>query len=173
MNILPSLWRIILHAGKQIIERFAFSRTAALLLAAATTGTTASIAAHWFELPLHWYPAYFAGAPVFGLLLMFLCQELWDLSLERRSRNKEPEELEKFVVSVRYIDKEWHEVFEQADMFLEQAIELFSGIVQDLYDVVGDQVEGNNLAIQRNHRNLCREFTNRRFSIVSASVRPS
>ena len=144
MNIPLSHWRIILHAGKQTIERFAISRTAALFLAAAATGIAASIATVWFELPLHWYPAYFTGAPVLGLLLVFLYQELRNVSLERRCRNKKPEELEKFVVSVRYIDEEWHEVFEQTDMLLEQAIELFSETVQDLYEVVGDQVEGTN-----------------------------
>ena len=79
-----------------------------------------------------------------GLLLVFLYQELRNVSLERRCRNKKPEELEKFVVSVRYIDEEWHEVFERTDMLLEQAIELFSETVQDLYEVVGDQVEGTN-----------------------------
>ena len=103
-------------------------------------GLTALLANLWLELPTHWYPSYFTGAPVLGGLLAILAQELWRTRKERKSQGTDPEWLEKFIVSIEYIDQGWHQVFELTESLIEQGRELFGEVNQELYEEIGDVV---------------------------------
>ena len=56
---------------------------------------------------------------------------------ERKNRPKEPNHLEKFAVSIKYLDREWHEPFEMAGGFYDQSVALFVDVtseIGELYD---------------------------------------
>jgi len=75
---------------------------------------------------------------------MALSVVIWQRLKERRNRYGEPEEMEKLVISIRYIDEEWHDVLELASRFIAEGRHLFSEVNGELHQFVGEEVSGAN-----------------------------
>ena len=118
--------------------------TDSIVLVTILSGSIALLATLWLEIPTHWYPSYFVGAPVVGCLLTSLTQATWAIAQERKRRRMAPEQSEQFISSVRHIDQQWHQSFESVAKFLQEGIDLFRQINKELYESVGDTVKDHN-----------------------------
>ena len=118
--------------------------TYSIVLVTILSGSIALLATLWLEIPTHWYPSYFVGAPVVGCLLTSLTQATWAIAQERKRRRMAPEQSEQFISSVRHIDQQWHQSFESVAKFLQEGIDLFRQINKELYESIGDTVKDHN-----------------------------
>ena len=107
-------------------------QTTTIVFTTTVSASVAALASPWLDIPQHWEPSYFAGTPAFTCLLTFLVQKVTVAIHERRSRQRYPEHLERFTVSVEYIDREWHRAFELAGQLVEEADTLFGSILDEL-----------------------------------------
>ena len=108
------------------------------------SGCFVLISAFWVDIPRHWQPGYYTGIPVLSCALMALSLVIRQRLKERRNRDREPEEMEKLVISIRYIDEAWHDALELARRFIEEGRHLFSGVNGELHQIVGEEVSGAN-----------------------------
>ena len=109
-----------------------------IALTAAIVGALVATSSRWVDIPLHWYPSYYTGVPTIVYVLLAIALDLWNGFHERRSRLKEPDEHQKFIVSVDHIDRNWHDVFAAAGKFVDTCTILFDEINQELYELCGN-----------------------------------
>ena len=84
-----------------------------------------------------WQASLLAGIPTSVCLLAALATSAWQAKRDKKDRSKEPNHLEKFAVSIKYLDREWHEPFEMAGRFYDQSVALFVDVtsaIGELYD---------------------------------------
>lgn len=108
--------------------------TAVVCLTMASSGTI-FLYLIWLGVLGRWEGTLLGAVPPFVGLLVALAPGAWRTirSLKNGSqRSEEPEDLEKFVWSVRDIDRSWHEPFERFGQFLEQARYLFGNVTSEI-----------------------------------------
>ena len=94
----------------------------------------------WIDIPSYWAASLLAGMPAFVCLLIALAPRAW-VRWKSSRQDPKPEELEKFLVSVRYFDREWHQPLELASRFGEQTREFFGEMLSE----VGEHYDSNDL----------------------------
>ena len=103
---------------------------ATMLSAVAVTLTT------WLvDIPPQWQALFLAGTPVGVCLLAALATNAWQGKRDRKDRSEEPNHLEKFVASIKYVDREWHKPFEMAGRFYDQSVSLFVDVSSDIAEL--------------------------------------
>ena len=98
----------------------------------------------WIEIPAQWQPSYFAGIPLSAGILTYFILYLHERIQQRRDEGKEPEELEKLTLAIKYIDREWHDSLDLMSKLIEEGRKLFSKINHELHEEIGDEVTGDN-----------------------------
>ena len=94
----------------------------------------------WIEVPAMWQPSFFIGTPTLVCVLSIMRVELMKAIEDRRMNLIDPEELERFLISVKYIDHEWHDAFALTGRLREEGTALFDKINQQLYQTWGPTV---------------------------------
>ena len=112
------------------------SRFTKITFGALSLGTlSASLIANWFAVPTRWQPAFYMGVPVAAGLVALLSLDYWNSKKTKALHSKGMNELtfrDKLILSMDFVDREWHEPLLLSAELLEESRFLFSQITDEI-----------------------------------------
>ena len=109
--------------------------TSVIVCATMFSAIAVTLAAWSVDISHQWQASLLAGIPASVCLVAALATNAWQARRDRKERSKEPNHLEKFAVSIKYLDREWHEPFEMAGRFYDQSAALFDEVTSDIAEL--------------------------------------
>ena len=109
------------------------NRGTSVIVCATTLSALAVTLTSWsVDISPRWQASFLAGIPGAVCLVVALAMNAAQAIREKQSRSREPNHLEKFATSIRYLDREWHEPFEIAGRFYDECVGLFRDVTLEI-----------------------------------------
>ena len=113
--------------------------TSVIVCATMLSAVAVALTSWSVDIAPRWQASVLAGIPASVCLVAALATNAWQAKRDRKDRSKEPNHLEKFAVSIKYLDREWHEPFEMAGRFYDQSVALFVDVTSE----IGERYDSN------------------------------
>ena len=109
--------------------------TSVIVCSTMVSAIAVALAAWLVDISPRWQASVLVGVPASVCLVAALSMNAWQAKRDRKDPSKEPNHLEKFAVSIKYLDREWHEPFEMAGRFYDQSVALFDEVTSDISEL--------------------------------------